>query len=215
MRIGRHNFSTPVLVIAATPTILGGVALFLIGTYFPDWVAAHAAVWGPIAVLLSAFSAVLTAIIATTLNAEAQMDVAKVKAAYDAIAKKQWDADYIKARSLYLNVLRRPADRPGLKLVDYASIVDHEYDAVTEVADAIRNVVNDHELTAIAIKNNVLDEGFIKNWHRSAVVADFTRMKPYILEIRRLADNPLIFIEFERLANKWEIEIANERIAKK
>lgn len=185
------------------------------GTFFPDWVAAHAAVWGPIAVLLSAFSAVLTAIIATTLNAEAQMNVTKVKAAYDTIAKKQWDADYIKARSLYLNVLRRPADRPGLKLVDYASITDHEYDAVTEVADAIRNVVNDHELTAIAIKNNVLDEGFIRNWHRSAVVADFARMKPYILEVRRLADNPLIFIEFERLANKWDIEIANERIAGK
>lgn len=153
----------------------------------------------PMAVLISALTAMLGGFLFASFSIEAQTRNAKVKAAYDSIAKKQWDKDYIAARETYLTIQRKGLDPSHFILPD-----DHEFAEAKAYCEALRNITNDYELTAIAIQQNVIDEDFIKQWHRSTMIRDFKVLSPYIYAVRTKAGSDRIYREFELLVRRWE-----------
>lgn len=199
MRVGSHRISGIALLVAATPPLLAGVALIYLQTKCPSLVAAYQPVFAPVAGLISAVTAILAGLLFATFTIEANTKNAKVKTAYDSIAKKQWDKDFIAARETFLSLLRKK----DVDISAYVSPEEHEYNEAKSYCEALRNIANDYELTAVGIKQHVLDEDLIKLYNRSAMIRDYNVLKPYILAVRKKTGNDKIFKEFEALAQKW------------
>jgi hypothetical protein len=202
------------VVLAAMPTIMGIAVFVLIGLFAPQFARSHSAILGPIAILLSALSAVLLVVLGAPFSARAQMDVAKVKAAYDDVSRKQWDKDYIEAREQFIGIVRAGGSADEKPLEFYVEVNSHSVhkDKEKEVAAAVRGILNDHELTAIGIKLNVLDEGFLKEWHRTTIVSDYQTLRPFIDKVRTHYKIPRAFVEFEDLAIRWDTESTEEKL---
>ena len=65
-------------------------------------------------------------------------------------------------------------------------------------------VLNSIEFICVGIKEDIFDESIYKRMSRSSVIDDWNKLKPYIMELRKLNNNnESLFCEFEWLANKW------------
>ena len=148
--------------------------------------------------MIGALTATITGVVFATYSIEAQTRNAKVKATFDFLNKMQWDNDYLTARETYLSLVRAKED-----LTRYLAPKDHEYAEAKARCEALRNITNDLELTAIAIERHVLDEEFVKSYHGTAMRRDFKALRPYIQAVRIYADNDKIFINLEKLVNRW------------
>jgi hypothetical protein len=201
MKIGSHRVSGPALVVIAAFPVIAGAAFVYLNTYYPAAAERYQPIFPPIAVMVSALTAMLGGFLFATFSIEAQTRNAKVKAAYDAIAKKQWDKDYIAARETYLSIQRK-----GLDVTNFLSPDDHEFAEAKARCEALRNIMNDYELTAIAIQQKVFDEDFVKLWHRTSMIRDYKILRPYIYAVRSKANSDVIYKEFETLIQRWELD---------
>ena len=71
-------------------------------------------------------------------------------------------------------------------------------------AQIVRRVLNVHELTAVAIKEGVIDERVYRKWFNTTYIGDYDAMKDYITEARLTYLNPRAFCEFESTATRWK-----------
>ncbi len=101
------------------------------------------------------------------------------------------------ARATFLDLLRKKAD---LSQYVVPEIMNFRKQSLLRT---LRNICNDHELTAIAIEEHVIDENFLKKWSRSSLIDDFEKLKPYIQAVRDKIGNKAIFVNFENLARRW------------
>lgn len=214
MRIGRHDVPFSLLAVPAVPIIVAGAALSFMAFGFPEFFARYQSLWTPLVVLTTAGVAILTAIVGNTLSSEMNMNVQKVKTTFDMIHKNQWDNDHIKARDLFVKAVAKAEKEGGTPLAHYIDVDDDDYAEIREISSALRNILNEHELTAVAIRENVLSENFYKLWFRSSYVKDYDLTKGYIDAVRDLTGNRRVFGEFETRAQSWKAEIAREAAEK-
>lgn len=122
-----------------------------------------------------------------------QRAIARKRAMIDALLTKNWDRNYIEARSEFV---RLRDDRAAL--LEAAKLANAEGDD----ASTIRSILNDYEITALGIKRGILDEKIFKLWFRTSFLDDHEKLKSYIEEIRRR--NRRAYVELEELADKWK-----------
>lgn len=70
--------------------------------------------------------------------------------------------------------------------------------------EGLFDILNNFEKIAIGIKNKVLDEDIIKDFYGRYFLLCYKLSKYHVLlEYRNKNNEPFVFIEFEKLANKW------------
>jgi len=72
---------------------------------------------------------------------------------------------------------------------------------------AIFGVLNRYETFAIGISEGAIDQKLYKRWWRSSMVRDWNDARSTIEQMRKDYESPRLFIEFERLAIKWDEEM--------
>lgn len=117
--------------------------------------------------------------------------ISKRQATLDHILMREWDKEYLQYYEKFSEIRRHPtesfeyyAKNPNLEKVKF-----------------IKRILNDYEMIAVGIKNNILDEDIYKSWERYALLANFKAAKPYI-DIRQKA-SPKAYVEFCDLAKSW------------
>lgn len=95
------------------------------------------------------------------------------------------------------------------KLLEWAKHADAKDTAALAAADKqemvghIRELLNTWERAAIAIKQNVYDDGLLYNAYGTSVIWIWKQTVPYMR--RRQADNPRLYVNFDWLAIMWQI----------
>ncbi|WP_460275114.1 DUF4760 domain-containing protein [Celeribacter sp. ULVN23_4] len=151
--------------------------------------------YGPLfsagAVLISATVAFFVA----RTNIKEQRRIARRRATLDLLSRNEWDSDYLKARNEF-NVLKNTP--PGL-----AFWTSEDHAASPQIA-TIRSVLNDYEMIAIGIEEDILDEDLYLKWFRSSLLKDYELSKDAINSLREKHKVPSLYDRFELLAVKWE-----------
>lgn len=122
--------------------------------------------------------------------------MAKKRATIDLLTQRAWDKDYLKNRR------------------DFIRLRDHE-DGLEKWADiskdgstsqrTINNALNDYEIVAIGIDQEILDEDFYRRWYETQFLKDFDRTVGYINSLNdRGGKSGKYYIEMQALAEKWK-----------
>jgi hypothetical protein len=122
-----------------------------------------------------------------------QRAIAARKATLDFIRESESDNDLIQARTLFLALATAP-DGLG-KWAAQEHVNSNE-------ARAIRTVLNEHELVAIAIQRGILDDTTYRRFCRSIMLQRWKHALPFVHARRARSGNKALFHEFEELA-KW------------
>ena len=69
--------------------------------------------------------------------------------------------------------------------------------------EAIKTVLNVHELTAVSIAEGVLDERVYRSWFDTTMTSDYEATSAFITRARKTYDTPRGWCEFEGLAKRW------------
>lgn len=87
------------------------------------------------------------------------------------------------------------------------SLKDHA-SGDTVKADLIRECFNRHELMALGIRENILDEDLYHRWFRSTVIKDWKAAtdQEYIEWAKAETNTDKVYCELQWLADKWETE---------
>lgn len=72
--------------------------------------------------------------------------------------------------------------------------------------EVIMSILNHYEFIASGIFEKALDEKIYKRMKKGVFVRDWKSLEPYVMELRRKENRPQIYIETQRLAEKWEKE---------
>lgn len=204
MKLGAHELSLSGLFWAAAPPILVGAAFVYVRLKYPAFVTEWKEFLSFLGTLLGAISAIPLAIVIAAFSAEATTRNSKVQTAWEALSKKQWDKDYLKARETYLKLVARNA-----ALSKYAhKPVDLSDDFIAEF-EAVMNIANDYEIMAVGIKRHVLDEGVIRDAFRTAWIEDYKALSPFFDAVREESKNDRYFKEFKAIAKRWKDEAKN------
>ena len=184
--------------VAATPLLIASAAVFYLYVRAPEKTVSAAPVIGQVVILLTAFVGAGAALWTSNRAAQAQRETAKVLEAYKNVFQKSWDKDYIAARTRLVETIRQER-----KLVDFAHFEPLHYREDNETREAINSIANDHEITAIAIERDIIDEDFYRDWFLSTYIQDYETLEPYIEQVRILTKTPTLYIKFEGLAKRW------------
>lgn len=199
MLFGAHRLKPKYIAYGFAPVIMTGASLLGLILWDPSNLAPMLA--GPLAAVISAGMAAYFGMLFASFTIDAQTKNAKVKAAFDMIFKKQWDKDYLGMRKLFIEMVSNEED---LKQYIYPGTPGDEAHQLK--AEALRSIINDYELTAIAIKNHVIEGDVIKQWQRGGIISDMAAVAPVIAEVRRVNSNNRVWIEIEDLLHKWTRE---------
>jgi len=113
------------------------------------------------------------------------------------------DKDYASAITLIIKI---DADN-HLDIKKFASIDnfnskdDDEFSQNMKKCMLIRDLLNNYEYMAIAIKNNILDEEMLRQASFTTVTGAYERTKKLIAEIQK--KNPTAYNHFEELCKRW------------
>jgi hypothetical protein len=211
MRLGTHKFSLVGLCIAAAPPFLVGAALVWVRVYEPKFVEDYKDIFTPVAAMAGVIATIVSALVVASFTAEANTRNAKVKAAWDALAKKQWDKDYILARKIFVEL-----ERKKTAFSKYADRTPGKSEEFMVESEAVLNIANDYEIMAVGIEKHVLDESVIRETFRSAWIDDYKTLSPFFSVVR---DDKIVidkdgneivergngkyFEMFEKYATKW------------
>lgn len=147
--------------------------------------------WGfndPAALVLGALLAAAIAI----WGILSQRAIASRQNTLEFIRNSESDQVNVKAREIF----NLEANKDGLE--KWAA----DSQASSEQTKAIRIVLNEHELIAIAIQRGILDDKTYRRYFKSGVIKTWEHARPYILARRTRTGNDALFHEFEELA-KW------------
>lgn len=98
------------------------------------------------------------------------------------------------------------------KWVEQSKNIEKE---IFENNEAIRYVLNRHEMLAIAIDLGAVSEKMVKRYQRGIIITDWNRAKEYIEMIRKYGSAPSAYIEFQSLALKWERDLLRQDMRKR
>ena len=105
--------------------------------------------YGPLisagAILLSA----CVALIIARLNILEQRRISRRRATLDLLSRNEWDSDYLEARNEFVKL------KNGSSGLEFWAAKEHEN---TPQIAVIRSVLNDYELIAVGIEEDILDE---------------------------------------------------------
>lgn len=151
--------------------------------------------WWPItAIIISALVGGLIAL----WSINNQNRIARMRATLDVILKSESDTYYQNIYSTFTSEHTRPEGLAALK--DAHS--DNEKRSRRDVDDFL----NHYELIAIAIKQQILDEDFYKEWMKSVYIRHYRYAEKYINSFAKEKNKNLTFINFRELAEKWDNE---------
>ena len=142
--------------------------------------------------------AVLTAATAFAVAAftvREQRRIARRRATIDYLERRKWDTDYLEARQAFLK-LRDEKDRG---LVYWATCEDLDRSEL----GTIRNILNDYELIAIGIRQNIYDEAIYHQYWRGTLLRDWEDAELMVIALQRRF-NPKIYENFKGLAEAWK-----------
>lgn len=148
------------------------------------------------AIISTGFTAVAIATAAALIAFWAALDsgrIAKQRTTLEHIAMAEADSDMLEANRTFIRCRKEPEG-----LVKYA---EANFDQ-TEEGQAIRIILNDFELIAIGIELGIMDYELFKRWSRSNVLFYWKKAHPYIARIRERLERPLLWHEFEQMA-QW------------
>lgn len=89
---------------------------------------------------------------------------------------------------------------PGKILATYVS--EEPQDRLTR--QCILRVLNQREFVSSGVLNGALHKGMYKNFSYSMFLRDWSNLKGFIYELRKMRSAPTAFQEFETLAKKWK-----------
>lgn len=75
-----------------------------------------------------------------------------------------------------------------------------------EENEVILSILNHYEFIASGVFEGALDEKIYKRMKKGVFVRDWKALQPYVTELRRKEDRKNIFIETQKLAEKWDKE---------
>ena len=143
-----------------------------------------------IAILVSAGIGALIAIV----QIRHQREVARKRATLDMLVAREWDHHYPEIRTEYIKL--RNADG-GLE-----AWADHKY-ANSPQQMTINNILNEYELIATGIREDILDIELYARWFRGALLRDYASAMNYIRATRQRIRSDSAFSETEWLAVEW------------
>ena len=117
------------------------------------------------------------------------------------VASSEW----VKARSLFRklfpdDVKPRPDYSGQITVTDLGE--GHYDDDIVLVSIYLGHF----EFVASAIKHGAIQEDLYKAWNKSAMILTWTAAERYVKARREKNDQPTLYLEFEKLANKWSVE---------
>ena len=125
-------------------------------------------------------------------NNENQRHMQAHRATLDFIAKREIDADILRAKSAF-NKQRDSSD-------GFTKFLSNSH---PDIKEHVKTILNDYELTALAVHTGIFDEKFYKRWFESSYLKDYHSVRPFIREVRDVEGNEQIYKEFEQLAVSW------------
>lgn len=158
----------------------------------------NAAFITPLAIVLSG----IIAICISKYHSNWANKASRVKATFDALNEKQWDKDYILALSIFANAIGSGPNGITNSIKEEASNPPDQ-DRMS-VETAARLIMNDYELTFIAIEEGVLDERLVRLWKGSSMIRHFNSTKTYVEWMRAENKNDNIFKVFQKKVEVWE-----------
>jgi hypothetical protein len=120
--------------------------------------------------------------------------IAKRRGTMDLILHQESDRELVEARTEFNKI------KSGETWPSHFGKPDRKNDPEAQI---IRRVLNVHEMTAVAIREGVIDERVYRSWFNGTYISDFEAMKDYIAEARKTYANPRAFCEYETLAIRW------------
>ena len=170
---------------------------------------------GPAAILISAFGAWWFAA-ASIKNAR---DIANKKSTFDYLSKLSWDRDYIRAKNTFLEI-RYSYKKLSAISEEYHRLknngqlpngeqVNGDNSAVQKIIEqhsSIKNILNEYEALAIAVRSGALDEDMVKSNIRQQFIDHVESCREFIIHTRNnagVADPHKIWCEAQALVEKW------------
>jgi len=142
------------------------------------------------AILITALGVIFVALRAI-MNERA---IARRSLAFDSFSRTLWDRDYLKARKKFIEI------RNGGDNLAKWSAAEHD---ASEAVEAIRSILNYYETMAIGIEGRILDEAFLFNAFRGALLRDWDTAEAFVVAMRKRLDNDQLFIKTQNLAKRW------------
>lgn len=145
-------------------------------------------------------------------------DIANKKSTFDYLSKLSWDRDYIEAKNKFLEIRVGPKKLRAVseeyhRLKSQGQIpngAEHTRDdAVHELIEeysAIKNILNEYEALAIAVRSGALDEAMVKSNIRQQFIDHIESCKEFITHTRNnsgVPDPSRIWCEIQDLVEKW------------
>lgn len=121
---------------------------------------------------------------------------AKKRATIDMIVMERNDKDLQNAITTVNNLSKDP----GRILATYVS--EDPKDKLTR--ECILKVLNQREFVSAGVLDGALHKGMYKNFSYSMFLRDWSNLKGFIYELRKIRSAPTAFQEFETLAKKWK-----------
>jgi Domain of unknown function (DUF4760) len=106
------------------------------------------------------------------------------------IAKLESDADQIKARLKFA------------ELVKAGNIAQWADKRDTTDAQAVFTALNEFELIAIGIERGIIDFELYSRWYKGGAIRNWEEAHPFIIELRKIRRNPMLYHEFEEMI-RW------------
>lgn len=161
-------------------------------------------------ILISVVGALLVAL----FTWRAHITVTRRRLTYESIQRKYWDVDYVIARRLFNNFRPKLKNLEGLEdFFDPPEITpeksgksntDSRLNVFSGPREFVGTILNDYELFAIGIANNVIDERIAKSLMHTTVMNDYTTCRRFIQLLRDRDNNPRVYIQFEKLYERWK-----------
>lgn len=131
-----------------------------------------------------------------------QRQVSRKNLTVEIILTRIWDKDFIDARNRF-NAAKR--SREGIEF--WGDTVHHD----AETTAAVRDILNDYEILAIAVDQDVMDKPIYEKWFKTGLVADYEACRSFI-SIVQAKEGKKYFVEFKKLAHKWADELGKPEV---
>jgi hypothetical protein len=130
-----------------------------------------------------------------------QREIARLKETFTTLDKNNWDQDLIEARVAF-GKLKNEIKEGGKGLSEYSHPKNEDE---IKQATALYSILNDYENMSIAIRMDILDEVYLYRYMRGLVIEDWGDLSPLVTAARHARSLPLLYIEFEGLAESWQL----------
>ena len=138
-----------------------------------------------------------------------QRSIAADRATLNFIATHEiHNADWHKIEGVFHDWMREGEPRP------WKDLLDAERDRTRKDAVFVYSYLNHFELVAIAIDEGIVSERLYAKWHRTSYVGIWNLAKEFVGELRERRKNPALFVNFEKLADAWALEVKKEKQAR-